>query len=168
MNFEHSNEVYLRAWLAEFGTVSRARVNLYRANLRGANLRGLNLSLVSMWRADLRDADLCGATLFKAELFGSNLKGANLTGADLHLAGLASVDLTATTGVLAVHELGRHGRTAYFVDYGYIIMVYTGCFAGTITQLLDQSARVHGRGSAYNRGYIDAVKQAKAKFRQEN
>ena len=90
-----TNEVELKAYLAEHGSVSRFSTNadLVDANLVRADLSGANLSGANLVDADLSGANLSGANLSGADLSGANLRGANLVRADLVDADLRGANL---------------------------------------------------------------------------
>ena len=154
--------------------------NLSEANLRGAGLRGAYLRYANLSEADLRGADLSGTELRYANLPEANLRGADLSGADLRYANfrkadlidadfyganlsgadLCAADLTDARNILSIGPGGSRGDILHAVRGGEGVMIYCGCFKGTIESFFDRVDHTHG-DNEYGRYYRAVVEMVK-------
>ena len=125
-----TNEVELKAYLAEHGSVSRFSTN---ANLRGANLV----------RADLRDADLSYADLYGANLRGADLRDANLYGAELYGANLYGAIIPLPIGMTS-----RNFDIHYSCDENGQSTYHAGCFSDNATEMIEKTKSVRDSENA--------------------
>ena len=147
-----------QAWLRERysfcrhdpGAALAARADLTGADLSGADLTDANLS----W-SNLTGADLSGADLARADLTGADLARAKLTGADL-----TGADLTGAMGIRSAGPVGAEGRLIYAVAHVGGTVIYAGCFAGTVAEMISAVETRYADGSGreqHRAAYLAAV-----------
>ena len=151
---------------ANLGGANLGGANLRDADLRGADLRGANLGDANLRGADLGDANLRGADLRDANLGGANLGGAdlgdaNLRGANLRGANLGS-DHKAVGAPLQLGPIGSRDDTLFVWPTNRGIYARTGCFGGSVDELLAAVASTHGNDGPHGVNYREAIAFATA------
>ena len=141
---------------ANLGGANLGGANLGDADLRGADLRGANLGDANLRGANLGDANLGGANLGDADLGDANLRGANLRGANL------GSDHKAVGAPLQLGPIGSRDDTLFVWPTNRGIYARTGCFGGSVDELLAAVASTHGNDGPHGVNYREAIAFATA------